>query len=74
MVYNTKSKKNDAAEIADVEIIIEKPVVIDSFNEIPEMGCFVLEKMGHPVGGGIILQIVHVREVRLQYRQLFSHR
>lgn len=55
MVYNTKSKKNDAAEIAYVEIIFEKPVVVDSFNEIPEMGRFVLEKMEHPGGGGIIL-------------------
>ena len=44
-----------AAEIAEVDIILEKPVAVDSFNDIPEMGRFVLEKMGHPVGGGIIL-------------------
>lgn len=43
------------AEIAEVEILLEKQVVIDSFTEIPEMGRFVLEKMGHPVAGGIIL-------------------
>ena len=42
------------AEIAEVEILLEKPVVVDSFNEIPEMGRFVLEKGGHPVAGGII--------------------
>src|SRR3990172_4524119 len=42
------------AEIAEVEILLEKQVVVDSFTEIPEMGRFVLEKMGHPVAGGII--------------------
>lgn len=44
-----------SAEIAEVEIILEKQVVVDSVSEIPEMGRFVLEKGGHPVAGGIIL-------------------
>lgn len=44
-----------AAEIAEVEISLEKPAVVDSFTEIPEMGRFVLEKAGHPVAGGIII-------------------
>lgn len=44
-----------AAEIAEVEISLEKPAVVDPFTEIPEMGRFVLERAGHPVAGGIIL-------------------
>jgi small GTP-binding protein len=43
------------AEVADVLIQLEKEVVADPFNEIPEMGRFVLEKDGRPVAGGIIL-------------------
>lgn len=54
-VVENDAEEIGAAEIAEVEIILEKPVAVDSFNEIPEMGRFVLEKMGHPVGGGIIL-------------------
>lgn len=44
-----------AAEIAEVEISLERPVVVDPFTEIPEMGRFVLEITGHPVAGGIII-------------------
>ena len=54
-IVDNDAEEIGAAEIAEVEIILEKSVVVDSFNEIPEMGRFVLEKMGHPVGGGIIL-------------------
>jgi sulfate adenylyltransferase subunit 1 (EFTu-like GTPase family) len=43
------------AEVADVQIRLDRPVVVDPFNDIPEMGRFVLEKEGRPVGGGIIL-------------------
>jgi sulfate adenylyltransferase subunit 1 len=43
------------AEVADVEIRLDRQVVVDPFNDIPEMGRFVLEKEGRPVGGGIIL-------------------
>ena len=43
------------AEVADVLIQLDKKVVVDPFNEIPEMGRFVLEKHGRPVAGGIIL-------------------
>lgn len=42
------------AEVADVLIHLEKEVVVDPFNEIPEMGRFVLERNGRPVAGGII--------------------
>jgi len=43
------------AEVAHALIHLEAPVVVDSFNDIPEMGRFVLEKEGQPVAGGIIL-------------------
>jgi len=43
------------AEVADVQIHLDNRVVVDPFNDIPEMGRFVLEKEGKPVGGGIIL-------------------
>jgi sulfate adenylyltransferase subunit 1 len=43
------------AEVADVLIQLDEKVVVDPFNEIPEMGRFVLEKDGRPVAGGIIL-------------------
>jgi sulfate adenylyltransferase subunit 1 len=44
-----------AAEIADVLIKLDKPVLVDAFAEIPEMGRFVLEHAGHPVAGGIVV-------------------
>ena len=43
------------AEVADILIQLDQKVVVDPFNEIPEMGRFVLEKDGRPVAGGIIL-------------------
>lgn len=43
------------AEVADILIHLRSQVVVDSFNDIPEMGRFVLEKDGRPVAGGIIL-------------------
>jgi small GTP-binding protein len=43
------------AEIASVLFHLERPVVVDPFSDIPEMGRFVLEKEGKPVAGGIIL-------------------
>jgi bifunctional enzyme CysN/CysC/sulfate adenylyltransferase subunit 1 len=43
------------AEVADILIRLDQKVVVDPFNEIPEMGRFVLEKEGRPVAGGIIL-------------------
>ncbi len=49
------SKEIRPAEIAEVEIKLDRKVVIDKFSEIPEMGRFVLEHMGHPVAGGIII-------------------
>jgi translation elongation factor EF-1alpha len=44
-----------AAEVATIMIHLEDQVVVDSFNDIPEMGRFVLEKEGRPAAGGIIL-------------------
>lgn len=43
------------AEVAEILIQLDQKVVVDPFNEIPEMGRFVLEKEGRPVAGGIIL-------------------
>ena len=43
------------AEVADILIRLESQVVVDPFNDIPEMGRFVLEKDRRPVAGGIIL-------------------
>jgi sulfate adenylyltransferase subunit 1 len=43
------------AEVADVMIHLRGQAVVDPFNDIPEMGRFVLEKDGRPVAGGIIL-------------------
>ena len=43
------------AEVADVMIHLKSQAVVDPFNDIPEMGRFVLEKEGRPAAGGIIL-------------------
>jgi translation elongation factor TU len=43
------------AEVAEVMIFLEREAVIDQFQQIPEMGRFVLEQQGIPVAGGIIL-------------------
>jgi len=43
------------AEVADVMIHLKSQAVVDPFNDIPEMGRFVLEKDGRPIAGGIIL-------------------
>ncbi len=42
------------AEVAEVVISLEKPVLVDSFSFIPEMGRFVIEMKGIPVAGGIV--------------------
>jgi elongation factor 1-alpha len=44
------------AEVANVLIHLNAPVVVDPFTDIPEMSRFVLEREGRPVAGGIILQ------------------
>jgi sulfate adenylyltransferase large subunit len=49
-----KSNRLDLGEVATVKITTEKEVVIDPFSYIPEMGRFVIEKEGIPVGGGIV--------------------
>ena len=43
------------AEVAEVTISLSHEAVIDFFQEIPEMGRFVLEQGGVPAAGGIIL-------------------
>lgn len=54
-VVEKEASEIKAAEIAEVELLLEKDVVVDSFTEIPELGRFVIEKEGHPVAGGIII-------------------
>ncbi len=54
-VVEEGAKEIRPAEIAEVEIKLDRKVVIDRFSDIPEMGRFVLEHMGHPVAGGIII-------------------
>jgi sulfate adenylyltransferase subunit 1 len=45
----------NGTEVAEILIRLDKKGVVDPFNEIPEMGRFVLERRGRPVAGGIIL-------------------
>lgn len=45
----------EVGEVAKATIKLERPIVIDAFSFIPEMGRFVIEKNGVPVGGGIIV-------------------
>ncbi len=49
------AKEIKGGEVANVEIALDRDVVIDPFSDIPEMGRFVLESGGNPVGGGVIL-------------------
>jgi small GTP-binding protein len=52
-------EKNDCtivcAEIAEVELLMERPVVVDPFWVIAEMGRFVLEKEDYPIAGGTVI-------------------
>lgn len=43
------------AEVAEVEIKLSRPVLVDEFSRIAETGRFVLEHNGHPVAGGIVI-------------------
>jgi sulfate adenylyltransferase large subunit len=43
------------AEVAEIMISLKREAVIDPFQEIPEMGRFVLEQNAIPAAGGIIL-------------------
>lgn len=54
-VVEKDAREIKPAEVAEVEIKLDRPVVIDKFAEIPEMGRFVLEHAGHPIAGGIII-------------------
>ncbi len=54
-VIEKDAREIKPAEIAEVDIKLEKTAVVDRFSDIPEMGRFILEYAGHPVAGGIIL-------------------
>ncbi len=45
----------EIGEIAKAKVKLRKKIAIDTFSYIPEMGRFILEKNGIPVGGGIIV-------------------
>jgi len=45
----------EIGEVARVTISTVKSLVIDPFSYIPEMGRFIIEKNGIPVGGGIVV-------------------
>ena len=45
----------EIGEIAKVRVCMENDIVVDPFTSIPEMGRFVIERCGIPVGGGIVL-------------------
>lgn len=46
------------AEIAEVEIKLDQSICMDNFNEIPEMGRFVLEYTGHHVVWGTVFTLI----------------
>lgn len=54
-VVESNAKTIKPAEVAEVDIKLERPVAVDRFSDIPELGRFVLEHAGHPVAGGIII-------------------
>ena len=54
-IVEENSNEIKSAEVAEVKIHLETPAVLDSFNEFPETGRFVLEHRGQPVAGGVIL-------------------
>ncbi len=43
------------ADIAEVEIRLERPVVVNRFTYIPEMNRFVLNRLGSPIAGRVML-------------------
>jgi len=43
-----------ATEVAEVSIHAKRPIVVDDFNYIQELGRFVLVRDPHIVAGGII--------------------
>lgn len=53
-IIEENSEKLEEHEVGEVEIKLDKPVFIDEFNKIKEMGRFVLERNGTISGGGII--------------------
>ncbi len=53
-LLGTDSDELSGLEAGEVSIELEKPVVVDNFNEIPPTGRFVLIKDGIVQGGGIV--------------------
>lgn len=49
--YDEKLKEN---EIGKVKISLEKPIVMEDFNSLPELGRFAIAKEGKLIAGGRI--------------------
>jgi len=49
-----EAKELKETEIGKLKICLEKPVVIEKFNKLKELGRFVILKKGKIIGGGII--------------------
>ncbi len=56
-VIEKDAEKLGEHEIGEVELKLETPVFMDDFNDIPEMGRFVLERSGTISGGGIVTEV-----------------
>jgi sulfate adenylyltransferase large subunit len=54
LVTDRKELRN--REVADVMVKTEKPIVVENFNSVPELGRFVLERM-NTCAGGIITKV-----------------
>ena len=56
-VLEENAKRLEEHEIGEVVLSLDKPVFVDDFNRIKEMGRFVLERNGGISAGGIITEV-----------------
>ena len=56
-VLEEDAEKLEEHEIGEVILSLKKPVFVDSFNDIKEMGRFVLERNDIISAGGIITEV-----------------
>ena len=54
-VVQTEANEICPSEVAEVELMLERSVVADTFGSIATTGRFTLERKGEPVAGGIVL-------------------
>jgi len=48
----------EANEAAMVELVMRKPVVVEKYADLPELGRFVIMKGGKNVGAGVVLEVL----------------